>query len=140
MPRLDPIRPRPLADASPQPDTTGLRRTIDHQTDTIMTGTKPTGTSKTVKVSFAALLIALWAPLCLLVGAVLGLFGLDVNAAEWTVYADDGAIDAGEWLAIGRDLVLAILAALAIRFRKTASKFLTGGVFRGLLKSEPAGA
>lgn len=103
-----------------------------------MTGTKPTGASKTVQVSLASLLILLWTPLCLAVGALLTLVGIDVNAAAWTVYGDDGVIDSGEWLAIGRDLLLAVLAGFAIRFRKTAEKFLTGGVLRGLFKGESA--
>lgn len=87
-------------------------------------GTKPAAKSRTIQAAAGALVIALWAPLCLAVGALLGLLGVHVDAQAWAGFAADQAISGTEWLAILRDVVIAGLAWLAIRFRTTATNVI----------------
>lgn len=91
-----------------------------------MDATKPAVASRTNQSAFTIILIALWVPLCLAVGAVAGLLGVDLDAASWVGYGDDDVISKAEWLAIVRDLVIATLAYLAIRFRNGAFERISG--------------
>lgn len=92
----------------------------------MLTGTKPAAQSRTIQASLAALLIALWTPIVLAVGALLALVGIDVDVQAWTGFAADGAVSMTEWLAILRDVVIAVLAWLAIKYRATATNTVQG--------------
>lgn len=84
-------------------------------------GIKPAAQSRTIQAAAGALIIALWAPLCLAVGALLTLVGVHVDTQAWAGFASDQVISGAEWLSILRDVVIAGLAWLAIRFRATAT-------------------
>ena len=86
---------------------------------------KAASESRTVRASLLALLLVVWAPLVLAVGALAGVLGLDLDAAGWTTYGDDGVIDAAERWAIVRDTVVAVLAWLSIRYRIGARAVIT---------------
>ncbi len=93
-------------------------------------GTKPAAQSRTIRAAAGALVIALWVPICLAVGALLALVGVHIDTQAWAGFASDQVISMTEWLSILRDVVIAFLAWLAIRFRATATNkigALTGG-------------
>lgn len=87
----------------------------------MLNGNKTAAKSRTIQAAAGALVIALWAPLCLAFGALLGLVGVHIDAQAWVGFAGDQVISGTEWLAVLRDVVIAGLAWLAIRFRTTAT-------------------
>lgn len=91
-----------------------------------MTESKPLKDSKTAQSSILVVLLAVWSPLMITLDAVLGFFGIPLDAASWSTFSDDGVIARGELLAILRDVVMAGLALAAVFFRKRATSTIKG--------------
>lgn len=125
---MEPLRPRPV---QPVPSTVPERPTPDmlHLPEVPMTNSQPALASRTNRSALILIVLALWVPLCYLVAAAAGLVGVDLDVSAWLAYADDDVITPAEWLAMGRDLIMALLAAAVIYFRTTALKMISG-VFR----------
>lgn len=93
---------------------------------TEMNETKPLKDSRTAQSSILVVLLAVWSPLMLTLDAVLGFFGVPLDAAAWAAFSDDDVISRGELLAIMRDVIMAGLALAAIYFRKAATSTIKG--------------
>ena len=90
--------------------------------------TKPALQSKTVRTGLTLILVTIWQPLVMLVGALLTVVGVQVDTAAWIPYAADGAIGVEEWLSIVRDVALPLIGLLVIRYRTGAKTAIQGWI------------